>query len=176
MTDPNLHHHGGGDYEREDFGPKAIFTFLAGLAVFALLVGLVVMAMFRALDAYAIRQMKTASPLVAAKPEDYTRRMQEKNIMQFPAPRLDGGEKPFDVNHQRASEAKILSIAQPEWANQATGDVRISIDRAMEIVAKPGALPARVEGSAVPMSMPKQATDAKAAKVKKISGCHVRWA
>ena len=159
--------HNGGDYEREDFGPRAIFTFLIALGVFGIVVVFIVLGAFQALDNYTIAHMKPASPLLDAKmkAETYTRKMQEKDIMQFPAPRLDGGEKPADLNNQHLKENSTLHIAQPEWSNQSAGEVRIPIERAMELIATRG-LPSRAAGSAAMPAAPKAVKTPAAAKAK----------
>ncbi len=159
MTDhshDSHHSHGGGDYEREDFGPKSIFSFLIALAIFGLVVIFIVLGAFQAIDQYTIAHMKPASPLLEGKMETYTRRMQEKDIMNFPTPRLDGGEKPGDINNLHLKENSVLHIAQPEWANASAGEVRIPIDQAMALIAARG-LPARVEGSSALPPAPKAA-------------------
>jgi len=159
MTDHNHAQHGHGDYEREDFGPRSIFTFLAALGVFGLVVIFIIMGVFRGLDQYMVSHMKPASPLLESKMETYTRRMQEKDIMNFPAPRLDGGEKPTDVNNLHLHENSVLHIAQPEWSNPSAGEVRIPIDRAMDLIATRG-LPARTPGAAPTGAPPKAAAPA----------------
>ena len=155
MSNHNAHgnhgDHGGGDYEHEDFTPKSIFTFLVALGIFGLVVMFIVFASFRALDQYTISQMKMASPLMKADPATYTRKMEEKNILEFPAPRLDGGEKPADVTSRRRYEATVQSSYG--WANQDAGEARMPIDAAMAMLAQRG-LPARPEGSAgAPVAM-----------------------
>jgi hypothetical protein len=164
MTDHAHHGHGGGDYEREDFGPRTIFTFLIALGIFGFVVVFIVLGAFQALDQYTIAHMKPSSPLLEGKMDAYTRKMVEKDIMQFPAPRLDGGEKPFDYQAQRRKEDSILLAEHPAW-NGATGDIQIPIDRAMALLATRG-LPARAAGTTAAPAAPKPVKASPAAKAK----------
>jgi len=115
-------------HEERDAKPRAIMTFVIGLAVLTIVA---LLAMWGLFDYLGARQAKTQAP---ASPLAETRRVP-------PPPHLQVEPK-LDLEHLRAAEDDKLN--QYGWVNRQAGVVRVPIERAMELVAERG-LPVRAE-------------------------------
>ncbi len=137
------HHHEGPEFEREDWNPKAVYAFLAGLAVICLLVYFVIRGMYAYLDAYEQRKQPAQNPLVTTTTTN-TRVVTPEEVKSFSQPRLEVDERGQINGFRLEEEQKLHSYG---WVDQKTGVVRIPIDRAMELIAQRG-LPTRPQEGA----------------------------
>lgn len=134
------------EFEHQDWRPRIVYSFLAGLALTGILVFLVVRGLYFVIDAYQEHHQPPQNPLV--KSEADTRIVLPETIEQFPQPRLERNER-LEINDFRLQEEQTLYSYG--WVDQQAGLVRIPIDRAMELVAQRG-LPTTPKVGAVPPS------------------------
>ncbi len=149
MTD-NVHFDGHDEepeFEREDLGAKSIITFLVALIIGCVLVAILLKGMYSLLDKYETKHQPAQSPLVQQTTAD-TRTVQPGDVTKFPQPRLESHET-VEIEAFRLHEAQILHSYA--WIDQQAGQVRIPIDRAMELLAQRG-LPTRPQAGVVPPS------------------------
>jgi hypothetical protein len=132
-------------YEASDVRVSGVVIFLVALSVFAVVTGLLAYGVGKVLDAHMNREDGPPSrwakqvdvrPLgnMPSNPE-----MQSKlNEMtqNFPTPRVQTDDGNQDVADLHAREDLLLD--NYSWANEATGKVRIPIERAMELIAERG--------------------------------------
>jgi hypothetical protein len=146
-------HHQGPEFEREDWSPKAVYGFLAGLAFICLLVYFVIRGLYAYLDAYEQKRQPAQNPLVTATTTN-TRVVTPEEVKTFPQPRLEVDERGQINGFRLEEEQKLHSYG---WVDQKAGVVRIPIDRAMDLIAQRG----------LPTSPQKAAESASPAKQKK---------
>jgi hypothetical protein len=154
MSEMHRPNQGREEYEHQDVGAGGVIGFLIGLGVVGVVIYFIVLGMYGFLDRYeAARQV--ANPLQA--PQADTRVVTTERIEhKFPKPLLqkdDVGE----MREQLMRESGVLSTY--DWIDEADGQVRIPIDRAMALTAERG-LPVRGTAAAAPAG-------AKAAKTTK---------
>jgi Na+-transporting methylmalonyl-CoA/oxaloacetate decarboxylase gamma subunit len=132
-------------YEQSDVRVTGIVVFLASLAIFVAVCGVVTYGMGKLINTHMskedgpdnkwtasvnIRQLGNLAnnPAMQQKVAQLTQ--------QFPTPRLqeDDGNQDIADLHQRED----LLLNNYSWANQAKGQVRIPIERAMELIAQRG--------------------------------------
>jgi hypothetical protein len=140
QTNPEL------EYEHQDWRPRLVYIFLAGLALTGVLVYFVVWGLYDVIDAYQNRHQPPQNPLV--KSEADTRTVSPQAIEKFPQPRLEKNER-LQINDFRLQEEQTLYSYG--WIDRQAGLVRIPIDRAMELVAERG-LPTTPKAGVVPPS------------------------
>ncbi len=143
---------GHGDYEREDFTTGAVVGSLIGLIVMCVVSFSIVLGMYRYLEKSQMEHV-AASPMVPMKAD--TRHMtpsEDKNgedkdpveVKAFPKPRLQDDDVK-DMRIQLYGEESTLQSYG--WVDQSSGEARIPIARAMELIAERG-LPVRSEVAA----------------------------
>jgi hypothetical protein len=156
-------------YEHEDFSTGAIVGSLIGLAVMCVVSFFIVVGMYRYLESTQMEHAP-ANPMVPMKAD--TRHMTPgKNpndlpmeVMAFPTPRLQEDDVQDMRQQLFGEEARLQSYG---WVDKDSGEARIPIDRAMELLAARG-LPVRGTAAAAP-SVPSEPVgkSAKAAPSKK---------
>ena len=158
---------GHGDYEREDFTTPAIAGSLLGLIVMCVVSAFIVLGMYRYLDKSEMTPV-AANPMVAAQTD--TRHVapgqvvpgkdadsEPPAIQAFPKPRLQDDDVK-DMRKQLYGEESTLQSYG--WVDQSAGEVRIPIERAMELMVERG-LPER--GAAATKVADAKVADAKMA-------------
>ena len=132
-------------YETSDVKPSGIVVFLTALAVLVAVTGALSYGIGKAINAHMNREDGPTSkwtksvdvrPLgnLASSPE-----LQNKlaaMTQQFPTPRLQTDDGNQDVADLHAREDLLLE--NYSWVDPAQGKVRIPIERAMQLIAKPG--------------------------------------
>jgi hypothetical protein len=134
------------EFEHQDWRPRVVYIFLAGLALTGVLVYFVVKGLYEVIDAYQERHQPPPNPLV--KSEADTRIVRPETIETFPQPRLEKNER-LEINDFRLQEEQTLYSYG--WVDRQAGLVRIPIDRAMELIAQRG-LPTTPKAGTVPPS------------------------
>jgi hypothetical protein len=140
QTNPEL------EYEHQDWRPRWVYIFLAGLTLMGILVYFVVWGLYDVIDEYQSLHQPPQNPLV--KSEADTRKVSPEAIEKFPQPRLERNER-LEINDFRLKEEQTLYSYG--WVDRQAGLVRIPIDRAMELVAERG-LPTTPKVGTVPAS------------------------
>ena len=138
-------------YEHEDFSTGAIVGSLIGLAVMCIVSFFIVVGMYRYLESTQMEHV-AANPMVPMKAD--TRHMTPgkkaedlpMEVMAFPTPRLQEDDVKDMRQQLFGEEAKLQSYG---WVDKDSGEARIPIDRAMELVAVRG-LPVRGTVAATP--------------------------
>jgi hypothetical protein len=146
-----------GDYEREDFSTATVVGSLIGLVVMCAVSFVIVVGMYRYLEKTQMEHA-AANPMVPMKRD--TRHMTPgKNpgddpmeVQAFPKPRLQTNDVQEMRDQLYSEESRLQSYG---WVDQDSGEARIPVARAMELIAARG-LPVR--SAAAP-----QAADAPAA-------------
>lgn len=152
-------HHEGPEFEREDWSPNAVYSFLAVLAVIGVLVFFVIRGLYGYLDAYEQKRQPQLNPMVTATTAD-TRVVTPEEVKSFPQPRLETDERGQINSFRLQEEQKLHSYG---WVDQNAGIVWIPIDRAMELIAERG-LPTTPRVGTEPSSPVTMATKAAAKK------------
>jgi hypothetical protein len=179
LHDLGTQHGAHGEYEREDFSTATIAGSLIGLVVLCVVSAVIVVGMYRYLENTQMEHA-AANPMVPMKVD--TRHMTPardkdgkivpgadpmdvQEVETFPKPRLqrDDVEEMHDMLYDE--ESRLQSYG---WVDQDSGEVRIPVARAMELIAEHG-LPVR--SAAAPETAAKPAAGAPAVapqgKVKK---------
>lgn len=137
---------GHGDYERRDIGPAGVLYFLGGLLLAGVAVYFIVNGIYWYLNKRFEAEQTPVSPLVINAPADtrhippqYCNNYEKYLKDSFPAPQLEIDER-TQLNSVRLHEEDVLSTYG--WVDQQAGNVRIPIDRAMDLIAQRG-LPVR---------------------------------
>ena len=140
-------------YEHEDFSTGAIVGSLIGLAVMCIVSFFIVVGMYHYLESTQMDHV-AANPMVPMKPD--TRHMTSNpksndpmDVMEveaFAKPRLQRDDVQEMREQLYGEEAKLQSYG---WVDKDSGETRIPIERAMEIVAARG-LPTRGTAGATP--------------------------
>jgi hypothetical protein len=133
-----------GDYEREDFSTATIVGSLIGLVVMCVVSFIIVVGMYRYLEKTQMEHA-AANPMVPMKAD--TRHMTPgKNpgddpmeVQAFPAPRLQSDDVQEMRDQLYSEESRLQSYG---WVDQDSGQARIPVTRAMELIAERG-LPVR---------------------------------
>lgn len=157
-------------YEHEDFSTGAIVGSLIGLAVMCIVSFFIVVGMYHYLESTQMDHV-AANPMVPMKPD--TRHMTSNpksndpmDVMEveaFPKPRLQRDDVQEMREQLYGEEAKLQSYG---WVDKDSGEARIPINRAMELVAARG-LPTRGVAVATPPESSKLVGAIKAAPAKK---------
>ncbi len=144
LHNSGAHNEAHGDYEREDFSTPTIAGSLIGLVVLCVVSFFIVIGMYRYLEKTQMEHV-AANPMVPMKAD--TRHMTSgKNpgddpmeVQAFPKPRLqrDDVEEMHDQLYDE--EGRLQSYG---WVDQDSGEARIPVARAMELIAERG-LPVR---------------------------------
>jgi len=134
------------EYEHQDWRPRLVYIFLAGLSLTGILVYFVVWGLYDVIDDYQSRHQPPQNPLVHSEAD--TRKVLPEAIQKFPQPRLERSER-VEINDFRLQEEQTLYSYG--WVDRQAGLVRIPIDRAMELVAQRG-LPTTPKAGTVPPS------------------------
>jgi hypothetical protein len=146
----DLHNHGAhgdhvhGDYEREDFSTATVVGSLIGLVVMCVVSFVIVVGMYRYLEKTQMEHV-AANPMVPMIAD--TRHMTPgKNpgdmpveIEAFPRPRLQEDDVEEMHDQLYSEEGRLQSYG---WVDQDSGQARIPVARAMELIAQRG-LPVR---------------------------------
>jgi len=171
MSNDMHNHEVHGDYEREDFSTATVVGSLIGLIVMCVVSFVIVVGMYRYLEKTQMEHA-AANPMVPMKAD--TRHMtpgknsgdEPMEIQAFPKPRLqrDDVEEMHDQLYDE--EGRLQSYG---WVDQDSGEARIPVARAMELIAERG-LPVRsataseaTPAASAPAALPKDKTK-KAAK------------
>jgi hypothetical protein len=133
-----------GDYEREDFSTATVVGSLIGLVVMCVVSFLIVVGMYRYLEKTQMEHA-AANPMVPMKAD--TRHMTPgKNpgddpmeVQAFPKPRLQRDDVEEMHDQLYSEEGRLQSYG---WVDQDSGQARIPVERAMELIAERG-LPVR---------------------------------
>jgi hypothetical protein len=162
----DLHNNAGhGDYEREDFSTATIAGSLIGLVVMCAVSFVIVVGMYRYLEKTQMEHA-SANPMVPMKAD--TRHMtpgknpgdEPMEVQAFPKPRL----QPDDVQEMHdqlySEEGRLQSYG---WVDQDSGEARIPVARAMELIAERG-LPVRSVASPDAAAAPPGAAQGKTKK------------
>ena len=157
-------------YEHEDFSTGAIVGSLVGLAVMCIVSFFIVVGMYHYLESTQMDHV-AANPMVPMKPD--TRHMTSNpksndpmDVMEveaFPKPRLQRDDVQEMREQLYGEEAKLQSYG---WVDKDSGEARIPINRAMELVAARG-LPTRGVAVATPPESSELVGAIKAAPAKK---------
>ncbi len=157
-------------YEHEDFSTGAIVGSLIGLAVMCIVSFFIVVGMYHYLESTQMDHV-AANPMVPMKPD--TRHMTSNpksndpmDVMEveaFPKPRLQRDDVQEMREQLYGEEAKLQSYG---WVDKDSGEARIPINRAMELVAARG-LPTRGVAVATPPESSELVGAIKAAPAKK---------
>ena len=175
----DLHHanghgdHGNGDYEREDFSTATVIGSLIGLVVMCVVSFVIVVGMYRYLEKTQMEHA-AANPMVPMKAD--TRHMtpgknpgdEPMEVQAFPKPRLQRDDVDEMRDQLYGEEGRLQSYG---WVDQDSGEARIPVARAMELIAERG-LPVRSaaanDSAAKPaVSAPVAVAKSRAKKVKK---------
>jgi len=161
--------HGHGDYEREDFSTATVVGSLIGLVVMCVVSFVIVVGMYRYLEK---TQMEHAavSPMIPMKAD--TRHMTPgKNpgddpmeVQAFPKPRLQADDVQEMRDQLYGEESRLQTYG---WVDQDSGQARIPVTRAMELIAERG-LPVR--SAVAPEPTPPAGAPAAAAQGKTAPG------
>ncbi|HEX6288781.1 MAG TPA: hypothetical protein VFZ66_06295 [Herpetosiphonaceae bacterium] len=119
------------DHEFRDATPAGITMVGIGMLVMLVVTYLIVWGLFSYLSARRA-QADQAPPLLATTPQ----------AAQGPRLQVDPSQ---DLQQATAAEHELLTTYG--WVDRATGVVRIPIDRALEMMAQPGRIPARPDGT-----------------------------
>jgi hypothetical protein len=130
-------------HEKRDIYVKPILWFGVGLIVVGLLLHLLLAGMLVWFAEGRARSQPARSPLAGQRPHF------PGNLSSIPEPRLQESEF-HDARELREAEERILTGYG--WADENTWDVRIPIERAMELLADPEA----GAGIAIPVEEGKQ--------------------
>ncbi len=133
-----------GDYEREDFSTATVVGSLIGLVVMCVVSFIIVVGMYRYLEKTQMEHA-AANPMVPMKAD--TRHMTPgKNpgddpveVQAFPRPRLQRDDVEEMHDQLYGEEGRLQSYG---WVDQDSGQARIPVARAMELIAERG-LPVR---------------------------------
>jgi len=125
---------GGDNHEDRDINLRGVVWFGVGLGALIFVVSVVLWWLQAYLRA---REQSAQTPLVGPAAE---RPRLPQDLDKIPEPRLQADE-PLDLDRLRALEETQLHAYG--WIDRADGVVQIPIERAMDLLAKPGALPAR---------------------------------
>lgn len=159
------HEHERPEFESEDWSPKAVYGFLAGLGLMCVLAYFIIWGVYGYLDAYQKNHQPAQNPLVTASSAD-TRKVTPVEVDNFPQPRLETDERGQIYKFRMDEEQKLHSYG---WVDQNAGVMRIPIDRAMELIAARG-LPTQPKVGATPASpvnMARKAVAGESSKTKK---------
>jgi hypothetical protein len=139
----HLHNNGNGGFEREDLGPKSVYSFLIILAVVVAAAVFAARGLYRGLDHYYEAHQPAQAPLKPTTEVDtrdtQTGKATERIENTFSQPLLETDERDELNNFRTQEEIQLNSYG---WVDQKAGVVRIPIERAMQLVAQRG-LPAR---------------------------------
>ncbi|MGH9555726.1 MAG: hypothetical protein ACRD2Y_07875 [Terriglobales bacterium] len=125
--------------EARDVEVRGIFWFVAALLISGVVVTIVLWGMFGFFEGELTGQDPEDTPIVA---EQRKREPPSADpAARFPQPRLQFKAAEENARHQFAEERILSSYG---WVDAKAGVARISIDRAMELVAQRG-LPVRAE-------------------------------
>ena len=141
------HNNGHGDYEREDFSTPTVVGSLIGLIVLCVVSFVIVVGMYRYLEKTQMEH-EAANPMVPMNQD--TRHvpmntqaganpMDSKEVMAFPLPRLQRDDVQEMREQLYGEEGQLQSYG---WVDQDSGEARIPVARAMELIAQRG-LPVR---------------------------------
>jgi hypothetical protein len=136
--------HGHGDYEREDFSTATVVGSLIGLIVMCVVSFVIVVGMYRYLEKTQMEHV-AANPMVPMKAD--TRHMtpgknpgdEPMEVQAFPKPRLQSDDVQEMREQLHGEEGRLQSYG---WVDQDSGQARIPVSRAMELLAQRG-LPVR---------------------------------
>src|ERR1700719_1498115 len=155
---PNMTNHDG--FEQEDLSSRSALYFLAGLVLVCVAVYLIVFGMYRFLDSYATAHQPPMSPMVT--PETDTRAVTPENAETFPQPRLEENER---TQLRSFIEDQDRKLATYDWVDKDRGTVRITMYRAMELIAQRG-LPVHAEDASSAQSSAAQNSETKNSETK----------
>ena len=151
----DLHNgHGHGDYEREDFSTATVVGSLIGLIVMCVVSFVIVVGMYKYLEKTQMEHV-AANPMVPMKAD--TRHMtpardasgnldmtaDPMEVQAFPKPRLQRDDVEEMHDQLYGEEGRLQSYG---WVDQDSGQARIPVSRAMELIAQRG-LPVRSAAS-----------------------------
>jgi hypothetical protein len=144
LHNSGAHNGAHGDYEREDFSTATIVGSLIGLVVMCVVSFVIVVGMYRYLEKTQMEHV-AANPMVPMKTD--TRHMTPgKNpgddpmeVQAFPKPRLQRDDVEEMRDQLYGEESRLQSYG---WTDQESGEARIPVARAMELIAERG-LPVR---------------------------------
>lgn len=137
MSEPSHERNPEVTFESRDLSSRGVLGFLVGLAIAAVLIHLILWGIYKYVARQSISPVATQNPIRTSNSE--MRQVGGDPQVVFPAPRLQA-DPVADMNKLRAHEDEILNSYG--WADQASGKVRIPIDKAIGVVAETG-LPTR---------------------------------
>jgi len=149
MNNEELQHHETNpqmEFEREDWKPRRVYTFLVALAIAGILVHIGLWGLYRVLDRYNATHQPPPNPLVESRAD--TRDVSPEEPQRFPEPRLEKNER-LEINDFRLREEQTLNTYG--WVDQKAGVLHIPIERAMQLIAERG-LPTTPRVGTIPPS------------------------
>ncbi|MBA3916402.1 MAG: hypothetical protein H0X25_21670 [Acidobacteriales bacterium] len=144
MVDEKTKHEPGPEdigFEHEDLRPRSVLGFLLMLGTACVIVYFVLLGVYSVLEKDFGRNQPPTNPLKAPEAPN-TRMITPQEVEKFPEPRLETNER-LEMHDFRLAEEKKLNGYS--WVNQANGEVRIPIERAMQLVVQRG-LPVKQGG------------------------------
>ena len=152
MSNEQLNHGHGTEFEQEDLSTRGVFAFMIGLAVTGFVIYFIIVGMYRFLDKYERSRMATASPLVTSKgaiSRVVTQDDMDKLFKDNGAPMLETNERGQFKDFLLNQENQLNSYG---WVDEKAGVAHIPIDQAMDLIVKHGlpVLPADSSAAAAP--------------------------
>jgi len=143
----NNEHDPATEFEHQDLSPRAVYSFLIGLAIAGVVIYFVLWGLYDLMDAYEKKHQPRQNPLAQQTTAD-TRMVTTEDITKFPQPRLERNER-IEIKDFRLKEEQTLNSYG--WVDEKAGVVRIPIERAMQLIAQRG-LPTTARVGTTPVS------------------------
>jgi hypothetical protein len=166
MSNEQLNHGHGTEFERQDLSTRGVFAFMIGLAVIGFVIYFIIVGMYSFLDKYERSQMTTASPLVTSKggiSRVVTQDDMDKLFKDNGAPMLETNERVQFKDFLLNQENQLNSYG---WVDEKAGVAHIPIEQAMKLIEQRGlpVLPVESNASAAPAANKTPAQRTAAAK------------
>jgi len=138
MSNEQLNHGHGTEFESEDLSTRGVFAFMIGLAVIGFVVYFIIVGMYRFLDNYERSQMATSSPLMTSKgaiSRVVTQDDMDKMFKDNGAPMLETNERGQFKDFLLNQENQLNSYG---WVDEKAGVAHIPIEQAMKLIEQRG--------------------------------------
>jgi hypothetical protein len=138
MSNEQLNHGHGTEFESEDLSTRGVFAFMIGLAVIGFVIYFIIVGMYKFLDNYERSQMATASPLMTSKgaiSRVVTQDDMDKMFKDNGAPMLETNERGQFKDFLLNQENRLNSYG---WVDEKAGVAHIPIEQAMDLIIKRG--------------------------------------
>ncbi len=166
MSNEQLNHGHGTEFESEDLSTRGVFAFMIGLAVTGFVIYFIIVGMYKFLDNYERSQMATASPLMTSKgaiSRVVTQDDMDKMFKDNGAPMLETNERGQFKDFLLNQENQLNSYG---WVDEKAGVAHIPIEQAMDLIIKRGLPVLPANGNAATASAATKAPAQKTAAVK----------